>query len=354
MKFRAWRLAGFVLTLISFLVLWFLFREDTPLKKKAAKDLYYTVSNQLVKHTVFLDGRLVSAQQVVVNFPMSGILEQGIRYFGLNDYFHKGEILYQLNNETAFQELSQKKKAFATSIKSLIPAIDSAFMSEHRKWEVYSLSIRSDDLLPVLPPFKNRAEFAFFESKSIVTQYNEVAWLEEKLRAYYYAAPFNGIVADVYYKPGNNVPKGKAVALLTNSALLEIRAKIKAEDNYLLYKSPVIDFLDTVSNFNKLIVKAQYNRTEPVKGDSSFVYCYFSIKSKNQTTVKIATIVKSTFVKYGPEAFCVLPKKAVKNSSVRLLVNKQVKTQAVEIMQSKGDSLYVSGLNNGDLVILRK
>lgn len=350
MKKRGWILA--TLLILFALFLFFYIRSGTKKsEKKLVSPPALVVYPVLFRDTLVFEGELVYSRFAKVSFPMAGLLEEGIRNYKIGDRFVKGEILFQLNNTEAFAELSAKKLAFAASLKNNIPFMQPPMAGEKDKWRRYAESIKTDDLLPELPYFASPAEKQFFVNRYLMKEFLEVDSLENALRQYYFAAPFDGVFTEIYLKPGAKPKKGQAIAKLAALPANEIRTKATNLDfKWELEKLDTLIFID--ENGNKM--RATFHHLEPLSFYSSSIYsnaAFFRIGKTNKS-LKPGTKFYATHLRYFSEPVCAIPHSAAFENRVTTVHNGQYRNKTVKALKQTEESLYVSGLEAGDSVLV--
>ena len=310
------------------------------------------VENTLRMLTLTSYGQIMPYSEVIVSVEVQGKLEKGGLSMKPGTNFRKGQVLYRINNEEAFYALTARKSSFANLILNALPDVELDFPSKIAKWTEFLNNIKIDSRMPELPPMTEK-ERLFMTSRNIISEYFNVMSQEARLDKYVYLAPFNGTVIETYAEPGAIANPGGQLAKIAKTGDFEVKVPISMEDLKLFKNESTVNFSDangTVVGNGKIIRVSDVVNKQTQSAD-----VYYSISALESENIYNGMFLNVSILnkKYEKKTMT-LPVSAVKNNKVNILDGDKVKQQQVLIVSSIPDSVFVTGLMDGQKVLLER
>lgn len=159
-----------------------------------------------------ISGYVLTSEPTNVSFLTDGKLIPTKKQLAVGSTFKKGEIIFKLDNEHIFFELTSLKTELQKTILNSLNGIKQYFPDEHAKWKSFVNELDPGKLLPELPSIKTTEEKNFLLSRNVIPEYYKVKKLEAEIALYFYAAPYNGKVISIQKRTGDLVKKNQKVA----------------------------------------------------------------------------------------------------------------------------------------------
>lgn len=306
---------------------------------ETTKESYQTLLLDEVelKGDQIIEGKLVPAVTKQVKFEVGGVLEKGDVPFRVGQEFKFNQLLMKVNLKDIFVRVSDLKVSMEKTLNSLQPELAARFPGEVPKWKEFINELDPARRLPDFPLLNSKEEGDLLRSTSFLKEYVKTAKLEEEVEQYFYLAPFDGKVVSVIKRPGTEISAGQAVGVISKKGSYSV-----AIDN--MFKVALKDSrsLEFLGKDGKNVGTGKYLRTT----GKSLIYT-FSPKTPGfePTTVSIK-------ISNGVKCFRI-PTSSVIDKKVRILTGEMVSEREISVIQESGDSLYVSGLKEGEVLILR-
>ena len=345
-----------VFVLISALI----FLRVNSNKKAPLKDLkeakttmfvpYATVKNAMRDLQLIAYGQISPNTELDVSFEVQGKLERGDFQLKPGVSFKMNQMLYKVNEEESFYTLSSRKTQLANLVIAAMPDIELDFPSERSKWLQFMDQLSPEKRLPELPGFRSQKERMFITSRNILTEYYAIRSLESRMEKYYYLAPFSGTVLEVFAEPGAVVNPGGRIARIAKTGEMEVKVPISLKNLATFRKEGEASFLDSEG---KVIGKGKIIRvSEVINQRTQSIDVYYSIKALNEALIYNGQFVNVAIDQSARQESFAVPRTAVKDNAVHLLVNEKLVSREITVIGTKPDTLFVIGLNNGEQLVL--
>lgn len=345
----------FLIFTIIFLVIIAKKKPHEKEMKEETKVVYLPVrkvKNEEREMQIVSYGQVLANAEIDVAFEVQGKLEQGSSYLKPGMSFQKGQILYRVNNEEAFYTLSSRKIQLANLIVGILPDIELDFPSEKNKWTKFLDAIQPDRLLPELPTIQSDKERLFLTSRNVLSEYYNIRSLEARMAKYTYFAPFSGTVLETYAEPGAIANPGARVARIAKTNEFEIKVPITTDHLKAYQKEGKANFY-TVDG--EKIGSGSINRmSEVINQTTQSVDVYYSISTKQDYKIYSGMYLNVSISQSAKTKSICVPRMAVTDNKVSILKGNKILDLAITVVGNKPDSLYISGLHDGEKVILEK
>lgn len=310
------------------------------------------VKNQLKKMTLVSYGQITPNSEIIVSFEVQGKLEKGFATMKPGTNFRKGQMLYKVNNEEAFYSLSARKSSLSNLVLNTLADIELDYPSEKSKWIQFMDDLRPNKMMPELPTFKNNKERMFMTSRNIITEYYNLMSQESRMEKYIYIAPFSGTIIATYAEPGAIANPGGQIAKIAKTGEFEVKVPISMGDLDLYQDKSTAEFQDASG---KTIADGKIIRVSNViNQQTQSADVYYSIKPRADEKVYNGMFVNVSINKEATKETMTLPRASVKNNKVRILEKNQLKYIEVLINGTKPDSVFVTGLTDGQFILLEQ
>jgi hypothetical protein len=271
-----------------------------------------------------------------VKFEVDGTLEKGDVPYKVGQTFKFNQLLVKVNMKEIFGKVSDLKVSMEQTLDELLPKLESSFPGEVNKWKEFTEELHPVRRLPAFPLLNSKEEGDLLRSTTFLKEYVKAAKLEEEVEKYFYLAPFDGKIERILKKPGSKISAGQSIAVISRKETYSVSFDASVDKE--LKKMGALEYRDKEGN---IIGTGKYLRTN----GSSVVYS-FSPKDAQTANEKV-------FIKISNGVKCFrIPKGSVKENKVRILSGETVNERQINVLKVSGDSLYVSGLKAGEVLIL--
>lgn len=311
------------------------------------------VKNQVRSVALESYGQVTPNSEINISFEVQGKLQKGAVLMKPGMKFKQGQLLYSLNKSDVDFALKARKSALSTIIVASLPDIELDFPSERNKWVKFLNGLNPDlSELPEFPKTNSEKESLFITGRNILTEYYSLKSQEEQLKKYAYYAPFNGTVISVNAEPGAIASPGMMIARIAKTGEFEVKIPISIED-LALYKS---QNSATFKNSNgEIIGTGKILRiSDVVNQQTQSADVYYSIQPTSGSQVFNGMFLTASIVGEKEKTTMTLPRAAVVNGKVTILNGEKLIRRSVLEAGSKPDSLFVTGLVNGEKVLLEE
>jgi membrane fusion protein (multidrug efflux system) len=340
---------AFVIVILVFAGTWlFISQQPKNDREQAEKqvnaiDVAFAGNKSRTIHLA-IDGTVESRHVVDIAFEVGGKLEKGQVLPEPGMTFKKGQLLYQINNREAFAGLTHDKARLATLILQTLPEIEAAFPDEKNKWVRFMEELKPQFLLPELPKFSSSKERYLITEKGILSTFYQLQHSEVAMTRHFYLAPFDGIVLSVSEYPGNVVAPRQRIAKIGTENTFHIMAKVPR------------DYLETFGLRKEVHIclpngdtagKARFVSRSTVMETSPTRY-YFEAEWEKARKLYHGMPVRLAAIHRDYTKSCRVPVSAVDGDLIQLVQNGKLITRRIDVIGREGDTLFISGLENGD------
>ena len=344
-----------VLTGIIYLALSRNKKEDVKTVKEVNSTIYVPITkttNKLQSMSIVSYGQITPNTELVVSFEVQGKLIQGGTNLKPGSKFSKGQILYRIDNTEAFYTLSARKASLTNLVLNAMPDIEMDYASEKNKWLNFIEDLNPGKMLPELPKMNSSKERMFITSKNILSEYFNLKSLESRMEKYFYAAPFSGTVVENFAEPGSIINPGSQIAKIAKTGDFEVKVPINVSDLEVFKQKSTASF--TNSSGEQIGSGKIIRISDVINQQTQSIDVYYSIKPVNNKQIYHGIFVNVTINQEAIKETMSLPRTAVKNKKVIVLEGSKLVAHEIEIAGSRPDTLFVTGLKNGQKVVLEQ
>lgn len=321
--------------------------EDTVVHVPVRK-----VANTLKSLTLTSYGQVLPYAEVIVSMEVQGKLERGNITMKPGVNFRTGDILYKVNNEEAFYSLSSRKSALSNLVLNAMPDIEMDFPSEKDKWLQFMSDLDPARRLPELPRMSSKKEQRFMTGKTIIAEYYNLKSQEARMEKYFYVAPFNGTVIETYAEPGAIANPGAQLAKIAKTGDFEVKVPIAMQDLQQYRDKSTAQFTDAAGKHiaNGSIIRV----SDMINKQTQSADVYYSIKAIDGNQIYNGMYLNVTINQKDERESMTLPRAAVKDGKATVLAQNKLTEVPVVIISAVPDSVFVTGLNDGQMVLLER
>jgi len=323
-------------------------RENEPIVKKMQIPVQKVMNEELaLKHSVI--GTLQAHEKVEIYAEVSGILKRTDRQFleGLN--YKKGEVLLQINDTKMRTSLYAKKSGLMTSIASLLPDLKFDYPDSYESWKTYLSQFDIEKPISSIPQAKNEKEKYFLAGKNIYKSYYDIKSEEEQLTKYTIKAPYKGQVCESNIKAGTVVRTGQKLGEFVNTDTYDLMVgvdlnslkSIKVGNEVKLYSENINgEWLGLVSRIG-----------HKINAQTQMVNVYISVAGKD---LKEGMFLSADIEMKNRVNGIEIPRKLIIDESYVYLLEKGIVVKKkIDIKQNRDNTVIASGLDDGNLLILK-
>jgi len=350
-------LFGIFLVLSGLIYIPIITNQKSYKKKEKKENKVVDVSTGIVEnkmHNIPLHsyGQVSPNTELIVSFEVQGKLVQGDKRLKPGESFSKGQLLYKIDAKETLLTIKSRKMALAGIINQNMPDIILDFPNAQEKWENFIRKLVKDELIPELPKKMTNKEFSFWSTRNVLSEYYNIASLEERALKYFYKAPFSGTVTEVYAEPGSIVNPGVQIAKIARTGEYELKVPVSLKDLDKYKEQKVARFTDPNG---KVIATGSIIRiSDVINQRTQSADVYYSVKPNEGERVYNGMYLNVELDYTSNEELAVLPRPAVNDGKVLVLEGTKLLFVDVKERSRKPDSVYVSGLKNGQEVVLEQ
>lgn len=340
-------------------VIYFILRknksDDKPANAKQNTELFVPirkVKNEIHPMEINAYGQVSPTVELDVAFEVQGRLQKGSMTLKPGVRFSQGQTLYSVDGSEARQTLSARRTQFAQLIIAVLADLEMDYPQAHGKWVAFLNSIQPSSMLPELPAIQSGKERMFVTSKNIVAEYYNIKSLEERYKKYVYNAPWSGSVVDIVAEPGSIINPGVKIARIAKTGDFEVKVPISLSQIEIFKQKGVAKFTNSKS---ELVGTGKIIRiSDVINQKTQSVDVYYSISVIGNAKIYNGMFLNASINQTSDEKSMGIPRMAVKDGLVMVLVKDKLLPRNVEIVNNKPDTVFVTGLKNGEQVVLEQ
>lgn len=323
--------------------------------KKTDTELFVpirTVKNEVRNMQLTSYGQVSPIVEIDIAFEVQGKLEKGSTTLKPGIRFSAGQLLYSVDAEEAKQTLSARRIQYANLIIGALADLELDYPQAANKWIDFLNKVQPTAMLPELPAISSGRERMFLTSRNILAEYYNIKSLEERFKKYMYRAPWSGTVVEIISEPGSIINPGVKIARIAKKGDFEVNVPITLSQIDLFKSKGSASFFD--SKNNKIGSGKILRISDVINQKTQSVDVFYSIKAEKDAMIYNGMFVTATIDQMASSSSMAVPRMAVKDNKVQLLKDNQLIVKEIEIVNSKPDTVFVTGLKNGDKVVLEQ
>jgi membrane fusion protein (multidrug efflux system) len=343
-----------VLFLIGFVAMNYLRSQKEEVKPPVVEKILPFVKTLKVEYSdAFVDveqtGRLISKGRVDLISQVSGEILAGDVPLIVGQSFKKGDVLLRIFDEDARLSLRAAKSRFLSSIANVLPDLKYDYPENYQSWLKFFNSIEINKPLPKLPEVKNENEKIYLAGKNILNDYFSIQTSEIVLTRFTIKAPFNGAYSSVSLEVGSIANMGSRIARMIRTDILELQVPISVEE------VPYVRVGNKVKiTYQGKEIQGKVDRvSEFVDPQSQSVLVYVEMKNRSGFPLYEGMFMKALFAQTKLYNVFEIPRESVFNyDQVYTVIDGKLNKSTVEVAKLDEYSAYISGLEEGSLVVV--
>ena len=294
-------------------------------------------------------GQIKGKSQFNVTMEVQGEIDRDNRSLKPGTTFQKNDILVKVDRVEALYNLLSRRSQFINLLTGILPDVALDLPKQESKWRSYLSMISPSAPLPDLPPIKSQQEKLLLHSRNVISEFYSIKATENQVEKYIYVAPFNGVIVESFVEPGSMITPGMQLFSIAKTGDYEVKAPINIDKLKAFQNTSEILITDAQ---NDTIGAGTFIRTAPnINTQTQSVDAYFSIKPAAPLT--LGAFVNLSIQHKLADSSAVIPEHAIQNKTVQVYKEPYIEAKKVQLLGSKGDSLFVSGLENESWIILQ-
>jgi len=345
----------FVISAVIYVILRKNKADEAPKGAKSTTELFVPVRkvlNEIRPMEITSYGQVSPIVEIDVAFEVQGRLQKGTQTLKPGVRFSQGQTLYSVDATEARQTLNARRTQFAQLIIAVLADLEMDYPQSYNKWVDFLNKIQPGTMLPELPAIQSGKEKMFVTSKNIVAEFYTIKSLEERYKKYVYSAPWGGSVVDIVSEPGSIINPGVKIARIAKTGDFEVKVPISLAQIDLFKSKGVAKFTDakkTLVGTGKII-----RISDVINQKTQSVDVYYSISIIGNAKVYNGMFLNASINQVSTDESMGVPRMAVKDGQVMTLVNDKLIVRNVEIVNNKPDTVFITGLKNGEMVVLEQ
>jgi membrane fusion protein (multidrug efflux system) len=343
-----------VLFLIGFVAMNYLGSQKEEVKPPVVEKILPFVKTLKVEYSdAFVDveqtGRLISKGRVDLISQVSGEILAGDVPLIVGQSFKKGDVLLRIFDKDARLSLRAAKSRFLSSIANVLPDLKYDYPENYQSWLKFFNSIEINKPLPKLPEVKNENEKIYLAGKNILNDYFSIQTSEIVLTRFTIKAPFNGAYSSVSLEVGSIANMGSRIARMIRTDILELQVPISVEE------VPYVRVGNKVKiTYQGKEIQGKVDRvSEFVDPQSQSVLVYVEMKNRSGFPLYEGMFMKALFAQTKLYNVFEIPRESVFNyDQVYTVIDGKLNKSTVEVAKLDEYSAYISGLEEGSLVVV--
>ncbi len=295
-------------------------------------------------------GRVIAESAIDLVAEVQGEILRGAVALKQAQAFHKGQVLFRIDDEEARLSLFAQKSNFMTAIANILPDLKIDYPDSYPQWQTYFDQLSVAEPLLDLPPVKDSQEKVFFSTRNINNQFYTIKSAEERLTKYQVKAPFSGSFIEVLQEENSAVNPGTRIARIARSNSLEVEVPIRPDDLLYVRRGMAVTILSEVGNQNwKGSIKRMGSSVDPA---TQSVNIFVSLQSNGKHVYEgqyLRVEIPGTRLKDVME----IPRNAVFNRNQVYVVKDSalLEVRDIQIEKLREETVLFSGIEEGELVV---
>jgi len=292
-------------------------------------------------------GNLVAKHKVDLFSEVQGVLESSKKEFRTGVTFKKGEIMLKINAEEHYSTLLAQKSILQNLIASVMPDIRLDYPDSYEAWSLYLSEFDINESVKSLPEPVSDKEKYFITGRNIYSTFYNVKNLEARLEKFYLRAPYDGVLTETFVTTGTLVRPGQRMGEFIDPTVYELALSINANlaNNLIIGEQVKLENLDGTYESSGFI--SRINAKLDI--NTQTLLCFVETRdSKLRSGMFLRAIIPGKEYK---NAYLISRKLLVNNESIYVVKNNILDLVKVKTLYFNEDSVIISGLNKGDLLV---
>lgn len=297
-------------------------------------------------------GRISSSQMLNLTVEVGGRLLAGSNPFKEGQRFAKGQLLVKIHDTEQRLTLQARKSTFLNLLASILPDLKIDFTESYPSWQAYFDSIDLEKDLPDLPQSRSSKEKTFLATKNILGEFYNIKSAEENLKKYNIYAPYNGSITTVNVEVGSIVNAGTSVGSIIRTDRLELELPVEVKDVKHLDVGKMVEIVSNTDQ-SKSWTGEVVRISDIIDPTTQSISVFISINNPRRGEIYDGLYLKAKIGGKLIKNAMSIPRNILRNKNEVFIVEGDVlKTKNVNIEKISGDNAIVTGLEEGDLLVI--
>lgn len=316
-------------------------QPEAPIEDKSV--LAVEVENaklQTLHNTIEVTGKLRAKDRYEIYAEVEGRLLPSAKKFREGNYYKKGQVVLQIDNQERYMTLLADKSNFMTELTVILPDLKEDFSESYPAWNQYLKALDIHQPLKELPTPKTEKEKYFIAGNGIYSSYYTIKSSEEKLSKYTIYAPFNGVISKSNIEAGTAVRAGEELGEMVNlsSYELEVTAPLKNIEHF--KKGSKVKLYSSELDTEWAGTVIRIGSTLDANSQSVKVYIQTSGKDLKEGMFLTAQVNSTSY----DEAIQIPRKLIFEDNKIFLVKGNKLSVQEIEVMESFKSEAIVKGI----------
>lgn len=301
-----------------------------------------------VQSSISIDGRVSAYEKIDIAAEVTGRLLSTEKKWKDGNYFKKGELLFQIDNDDERFNLYSQRSTLLNAITQIMPDLKFDYPEAFEKWKSYLDAFDSEKTTPPLPQISSAQEKYFIAGKNILSTYYSIKSAEKKLGDYMVYAPFNGVFLTVNSFPGSIVNPGASLGRIMNTSRYELSTPINAKDFDLIRVGQTVKLIaeDLGKTYNGTInrISTQIDQT------TQSIPIYISVSGRG---LRDGMYLKGELSGNKIKDVITLPREAlVSQNQIYIVKDSMIMSKEIEVVLRNEKGVFARGISPNDEVIV--
>ncbi len=298
--------------------------------------------------TTNLNGRVIAMQKFEVTAEVQGTALQTSKIFKEGVDFRKGETLIRIDGREYENSIRAQKSQFLSALVGIMSDLQLDFPSDFEVWNDYLDQVNVHKPLPILPDVQTSQLRYYLAAKNIFNLYYGIRSAEERLRKYTIRAPFDGTVSVSSVDIGSLIRPNTKLGELLRTDKFEILASVSISDIAWVQTGQEVLFVSSDTGGEWIAKVARIGKR--VDAGTQAVPVYLTVNGEG---LKEGMYLEGQLAGHTHSRVVKIPKSLITRSNqVHVIEDSVVKLKKVDLVSYINGSVLVSGLSDGDLLIV--
>ncbi len=322
-------------------------RKPADVSQTAALE-FLTIETEPGSEKIRFDGRVRAKERIEIFPELAGIFLRPEHPFREGVRFIRGEVLVRIDDTEASLQLQSSRSAFQNLVSSLMPDIGLDYPAYTGRFERYLEEIENpEQMLAQLPEVADRQLRYFLSSRGLYERFYQIKSAEERLEKFIIRAPFDGTLTVSNVREGSRISPQTHLGTFISDHHFEFTTTLRKEAaeklepgirTVLTDQSGSGEWPARISEINPAVDR----RTQSVR-------IYMDLEGEGLIE---GLYLKGSITTGDQEEWAQIPRSALLRTGHVYAVNgERIQMRAVEIASVKGKRVWVTGLQNGDVII---
>ncbi|NLR92972.1 efflux RND transporter periplasmic adaptor subunit [Flammeovirga agarivorans] len=322
---------------------------ENPIEDKSilAVEVDYAKLKTL-QNTIEVTGKLRAKDRYEIYAEVEGRLLPSAKKFREGNYYKKGQILLQIDQQERYMTLLADKSNFMTSLTAILPDLKQDFTESYPAWNQYLKNLDINKSLQPLPEPKTEKEKYFIAGNGIYSSYYTIKSSEEKLSKYTIYAPFSGVISKSDIEAGTAVRAGQELGEMVNlsSYELEVTAPLKDIEHFKIGNKVRLFSSELENEWTGTVIRI--GNTLDANSQSVKVYIQTSGKTLKEGMFLTAQVNSEAY----KEAVQIPRKLIFDGNKIYVIKNNKLALQEIEVMETFKSDAIVKGVPTDAAVLM--